>query len=148
MHRHKAAKGWDARTCAVRLEGDGILEQAARRKRTHFGDGIANAQPMASDGDADVLEHLVIDLPEQVHADFVGFEGIAVLAKANRLQPVPDRAAENFRPLAPQMWWALASLLRQALEEVLRVAAPSLLRQAVEQVLACWRFERRPAGDR
>jgi len=40
------------------------------------------------------------------------------------------------------MWPALASLLRQALEELLRVAAPSLLRQAVEQVLACWRFER------
>ena len=42
------------------------------------------------------------------------------------------------------MWRALASLLRQALEELLRVAAPSLLRQAVEQVLACWRFERAP----
>ena len=48
------------------------------------------------------------------------------------------------RSAAPQIWWALASLLRQALEELLGVAAHSLLRQAAEQVLACWRFERAP----
>jgi len=53
-----------------------------------FGDRILNTQPMAADRDADVLQHLVIDLAEQVHTDFIGLEGIGILANADRLPPL------------------------------------------------------------
>jgi len=47
---------------------------------------------MAADRDADVLQHLVIDLLEQVHPDFIGVKGSGILAKSNRLQPFLDIA--------------------------------------------------------
>jgi hypothetical protein len=47
---------------------------------------------MAADRDADVLQHLVIDVPEQVHADFISLKGVAILGKAYCLQPFLDLA--------------------------------------------------------
>jgi len=47
---------------------------------------------MPADRDADVLQHRVIDLTEQVHPDFIGVKGVGILAKTNRLQPFPDLA--------------------------------------------------------
>jgi hypothetical protein len=47
---------------------------------------------MAGARDTDVLQHLVIDLLEQIHLDVIGLEGIGILAKADRLQPFSDLA--------------------------------------------------------
>ena len=41
---------------------------------------------MACSRYSDVLENLVIDLPQQLHVNFVDLKGIAVLAKSDRLQ--------------------------------------------------------------
>jgi hypothetical protein len=57
-----------------------------------FGDGVSDAQSMTSARDTDILQRLVIDVLEQIHVDVVDLEGIAVLAKADRLQLVPDLA--------------------------------------------------------
>jgi hypothetical protein len=35
--------------------------------------------------DADILQHLVIDLLKQIHVDVVGNEGVGILAKTDRL---------------------------------------------------------------
>ena len=37
---------------------------------------------------ADILQHLVVDLPEQIDVDVVGLEGVRVLGEANRFQPL------------------------------------------------------------
>jgi hypothetical protein len=47
---------------------------------------------MACSRYSDVLENLVIDLPQQVHFNFVRLKGVTVLAKADRLQPFSDLA--------------------------------------------------------
>jgi hypothetical protein len=47
---------------------------------------------MATDRAANVLQHLVIDLPEQVHTDFIGVKGVGILAKPDRLKPLSDLA--------------------------------------------------------
>jgi hypothetical protein len=56
---------------------------------------------MASGRDADVLQHLVIDLPEQLHIDFIGLEGIGILAEADSLQPIADLAHAVSCPAVP-----------------------------------------------
>jgi hypothetical protein len=45
---------------------------------------------MAADRDADVLQHLVIELREQAHTDFIGVEGVGILTKADRRQAGVD----------------------------------------------------------
>jgi hypothetical protein len=39
-----------------------------------------------------VPQSLIVDLPEKVHVDVVRLEGVAMLAKTDRLQPFPDLA--------------------------------------------------------
>jgi hypothetical protein len=46
---------------------------------------IANAQAMTSGRDANVLQHLVVDLREQVHIDFISLKRFGILAEANSL---------------------------------------------------------------
>jgi hypothetical protein len=41
---------------------------------------------------AKVPQSLIIDLPEKVHVDVVGLEGVGILAKADRLEPFSDLA--------------------------------------------------------
>jgi hypothetical protein len=54
-----------------------------------FGDGIAQAQPMACARHANVFQHLIIDLDEQVSVNVVGFEGVGILGETNCLEPIP-----------------------------------------------------------
>ena len=37
--------------------------------------------------DTQILEHLVINFPEQLHTDFINFKSLRVLTEANALQP-------------------------------------------------------------
>ena len=57
-----------------------------------LGDRIAYAQPVAGARYADVLQRLVIDIPEQVHLDIGCLEGVGVLPEADARQPRPDVA--------------------------------------------------------
>jgi hypothetical protein len=45
---------------------------------------------MTRAGDADVLERLIVDLPEQIHVDIVCYERVGILREADCLQPVAD----------------------------------------------------------
>jgi hypothetical protein len=47
---------------------------------------------MAGARHAKVSQSLIIDLPEKIHVDVVGLEGIGILAKTDRLQPFSDLA--------------------------------------------------------
>jgi hypothetical protein len=50
---------------------------------TELRDSIADAQPVTSTRDANVFEHLVIELSEQVHLDVVGLKRIGILGEAS-----------------------------------------------------------------
>jgi len=54
-----------------------------------FGDGIAQAQPMARARHANVFQHLIIDLGEQISVNVVGFEGVGRLGETDLLEPIP-----------------------------------------------------------
>ena len=54
-----------------------------------FGDGIAQAQPMACARHANVFQHLIIDLGEQVSVNVVGFEGVGILGETDLFEPIP-----------------------------------------------------------
>ena len=41
---------------------------------------------------ANILQHLVVDLPEQIDVDVVGLESVGILGEINRLQPFADLA--------------------------------------------------------
>src|SRR5262249_29286217 len=57
-----------------------------------FGDPVSDAQSMPGTRHAKVPQSLIIDLPQKVHVDVVGLEGVGILAKADRLKPFPDLA--------------------------------------------------------
>jgi hypothetical protein len=55
-------------------------------------DRVPDAQSMPSARHAKVHQSLMIDLPEEVHVDVVGLEGVGILVKADRLKLFPDLA--------------------------------------------------------
>jgi hypothetical protein len=61
-------------------------------RRGQFGDGIADAQPMAGARYADVLQQLILDLWDQFGVDVVGVERVGILAETDRLQSISHRA--------------------------------------------------------
>jgi hypothetical protein len=56
------------------------------RSEGEFGDGVADAQPMAGARDANVLQQLIVDLAEQLRVDVIGVEGVGILAKTDCLK--------------------------------------------------------------
>jgi hypothetical protein len=52
------------------------------RLRQKSSTGKAHA-PMAGTRYSNVLKHLIIDLPKQIHVDVVGLEGVSILAKTD-----------------------------------------------------------------
>jgi hypothetical protein len=44
---------------------------------------------MACARHANVFQHLIIDLGEQVSVNVVGFEGVGILGKTDLLEPIP-----------------------------------------------------------
>jgi hypothetical protein len=57
-------------------------------RSSEFSDRVSDAHPMTCRGYTNVVENLIMDLPQQLHVNFADLDGIAVSAKTNRLEPL------------------------------------------------------------
>ena len=60
--------------------------------RTQLCDCVANAQAVACARYANIFQHLVVNLTEQIDVEIVSHESIGILGEINRLQPFADLA--------------------------------------------------------
>jgi hypothetical protein len=77
--------------------GRRVHDRIRQGRRAQLGYCSADAHAVAGNEDANVLENLIIDLPEKIRVDLVGLERIGVLGKADGLEPLaePGHAANS-----------------------------------------------------